>query len=115
MDPNAVLGSVDPQIGMPPGTRCSAASVLAALRRENPNREDQTLILGDVAAKAVRQVYTAVYGLLRGHLPDDRAREVAGKLSEARAAGATTTPSASMGSWPSACRSPMPCGRRSTN
>ena len=82
MDPNAVLGSVDPQIGIPPGTVYPAASVLAALQKENPNREDQTLILGDVAAKAIRQVYTTVYGLLQGHLPDDRAQEVASKLSE---------------------------------
>src|SRR5574341_1247527 len=82
MDPNAVLGSVDPQIGLPPGTLFPAASVLAALQKENPNREDQTLILGDVAAKAVRQVYATVHELLRGHLPDDRAQEVASKLSE---------------------------------
>ena len=73
MDPNAVLGSVDPQIGLPPSTVYPAASVLAALQKENPNREDQTLILGDVAAKAVRQVYATVHQLLQRHLPDDRA------------------------------------------
>lgn len=82
MDPNAVLGSVDPQIGLPPSTLYPAASILAALQKENPNREDQTLILGDVAAKAVRQVYATVHQLLQGHLPDDRAHEVASKLSE---------------------------------
>lgn len=82
MDPNAVLGSVDPQIGIPPGAMYPAASILAALQKENPNREDQTLILGDVAEKAVRQVYATMYGLLRDHLPEEQAHEVASKLSE---------------------------------
>lgn len=38
MDENAVLGPVDPQLGEYP-----AASILAALRTPNPNRDDRTL------------------------------------------------------------------------
>lgn len=30
----------------------------------------------------MRQVYATTYGLLRGHLPEERAHEVASKLSE---------------------------------
>jgi ClpP class serine protease len=47
MDPNAVLGPVDPQLGMGQGS-VAAASILRALAQPNQNRDDQTLILGDV-------------------------------------------------------------------
>src|SRR5436305_11602324 len=57
---NAVLGPVDPQLGEYP-----AASILAAARVENPNRDDRTLILADLAAKAIRQVEEAVFTLVR--------------------------------------------------
>ena len=44
MDPNAVLGPVDPQLGQSP-----AASILTVLERKKPEDiEDQTLILADV-------------------------------------------------------------------
>ena len=52
MDPNAVLGPVDPQVGQSP-----AASILSVLQRKAPNEiDDQTLILADVAEKALIQV-----------------------------------------------------------
>lgn len=66
MDPNAVLGPVDPQLGMGQ-TSYPAASVLKALAQPNPNRDDVTLILGDVAEKALRQVHHTVVKLLRDH------------------------------------------------
>lgn len=83
MDPNAVLGPVDPQLGTAQGY-LPAASVLKALEEPNPNRDDQTLILGDVARKAIGQVYATVYALLADKLPPERAQEVARKLSEGR-------------------------------
>src|SRR5437667_1820394 len=49
MDPNAVLGPVDPQLGQSP-----AASVLTVLDRKKPEDiDDQTLILADVSRKAI--------------------------------------------------------------
>ena len=49
MDENAVLGPVDPQIGQSP-----AASVLTVLeRKEAKDIDDQTLIMADVAQKAM--------------------------------------------------------------
>src|SRR5574341_784026 len=65
MDPNAVLGPVDPQLGGQQGAY-PAVSILKALEQPNPNRDDQTLILGDVAKKAITQVYNAVYSLQIG-------------------------------------------------
>lgn len=83
MDPNAVLGPVDPQLATGQGY-IPAASVLKALEEPNPNRDDQTLILGDIARKAIRQVYETVYALLRDKLPEEKAQEVARMLSEGR-------------------------------
>src|SRR5438046_5829088 len=60
MDANAVLGPVDPQLGDMP-----AASVLTVLeRKEAKDIDDQTLILADIARKALAQMRTTVRELL---------------------------------------------------
>lgn len=80
MDENAVLGPVDPQLGQWP-----AASIVRAIEQKDVNRvDDETLILGDMARKALNQVREMVTEILKDHLPDDRAREVAGWLTEGR-------------------------------
>ncbi|MBI4277035.1 MAG: ATP-dependent Clp protease proteolytic subunit [Armatimonadetes bacterium] len=84
MDPNAVLGPVDPQLGSPQGGYFPAASVLAAVAVDNPNRDDQTLILADVARKAIRQVHDTVYNLVKDKMEEPRARDLATALSEGR-------------------------------
>jgi ClpP class serine protease len=83
MDADAVLGPVDPQLGNPLRGMWPAASVLAALQEPNPNRDDQTLILGDLSRKAIAQVRHTVEELVRDRLPD-RAHELAAALSEGR-------------------------------
>lgn len=83
MDPNAVLGPVDPQLGGLQGY-FPAVSILKALEQPNPNRDDQTLILGDVAKKAIDQVYQTVYLLLLKHNTPEKADEIAKMLSEGR-------------------------------
>jgi ClpP class serine protease len=77
MDENAVLGPVDPQIGEYP-----AASIVRAVEIPNPNRDDRTLILADVAEKALRQVYDTVRGLIRDKLPEERAADLARLLTQ---------------------------------
>ncbi|MCR3923158.1 MAG: hypothetical protein NUK65_11705, partial [Firmicutes bacterium] len=73
-----VLGPVDPQVGQFP-----AVSILAAVGRKDPNEvDDETLILADVAAKALRQVKQTVTSILEERLGADRAQEVAAALSE---------------------------------
>jgi ClpP class serine protease len=77
MDPNAVLGPVDPQLGQSP-----AASVMTVLARKNVNDiDDQTLILADVARKALVQVETTVRELLAERLSAEQAASLAKKLS----------------------------------
>jgi ClpP class serine protease len=84
MDPDAVLGPVDPQLGSPPAGYYPAASILKALEQPNPNRDDQTIILGDVAKKAIGQVYETVRTLLLEHQTPEKAAELAQMFSEGR-------------------------------
>jgi ClpP class serine protease len=80
MDPNAVLGPVDPQLGSPQSA-FPAASIVRALQQPNQNRDDQTLILGDLAEKALRQVKGTVKRLLLEHYPEPDAERIATKLA----------------------------------
>jgi ClpP class serine protease len=79
MDENAVLGPVDPQLGEYP-----AASILAAARVENPNRDDRTLILADLATKAIRQVEETVYKLVQERIGEAHGRDLARTLTDGR-------------------------------
>jgi len=84
MDRDAVLGPVDPQLGGLPHGFWPAASILAALDAPNPNRDDQTLILGDMSRKAIDQVHDTVRELLlEAHGADD-AERLAALLSHGR-------------------------------
>jgi ClpP class serine protease len=82
MDPNAVLGPVDPQLGEYP-----AASIIKAVAQKNKNRvDDQTLILADISEKAIQQLKAAVHDILLNKMDDQRATE----LSETLATGKWT-------------------------
>ena len=77
MDPNAVLGPVDPQLGQQP-----AASVLKVLEAKKPEDiDDETLILADVSRKAIVQVHRTVQELLSERMSAEQASALAEKLS----------------------------------
>jgi ClpP class serine protease len=77
LDRNAVLGPVDPQVGGLP-----AVSILSVLGRKPPAEiEDQTLILADVARKALTQVQKTLVEILTGNgLPPEKAADIAAAL-----------------------------------
>lgn len=80
MDPNAVLGPVDPQIGKYP-----AASLLKVVKEKNINDiDDETLILADIAQKAMSQVKNKVYSLLKDRMDEEKARSIADQITEGR-------------------------------
>lgn len=80
MDANAVLGPIDPQLGEYP-----AVSILKVLEEKDKNEiDDQTMILADVARKAVAQVEEFVYDLLEDNLGAERARQLAKTLTEGK-------------------------------
>jgi ClpP class serine protease len=80
MDPNAVLGPVDPQIGDLP-----AASIVKLLDFKKPAEiSDEMLIMADISAKARQQVATFVADVLLKGMPRDKAAALAITLSEGR-------------------------------
>ena len=77
LDPNAVLGPVDPQLGEYP-----AASILSAVAQKDKNEiDDRTLILADISEKAIRQLKSAVIDILKDKLADGRAEHLADLLA----------------------------------
>lgn len=80
MDPNAVLGPVDPQIGDLP-----AASIIRMVELKRPaNVSDEMLVLADIAQKARLQTVTFVAEVLLKHLPKDKAVALATVLTDGR-------------------------------
>lgn len=78
MDPNAVLGPVDPQLGQYP-----ASAIVHVTEIKDVNEtEDETLILADVARKAISQVNQVVRTILVGNgMPEGKAAELADTLT----------------------------------
>lgn len=80
MDEHAVLGPVDPQLGEYP-----AASILRTVSRKEPKDiEDKTLILADVAEKAVAQMKAFVKKILLEHLDAEAAERLSTIMTEGR-------------------------------
>jgi len=80
MDENAVIGPVDPQIGQYP-----AVSILTAVNQKPPaDVEDQTLILADIARKAVRQVQETIRRIACCHYTEEQAEKLAEELASGR-------------------------------
>jgi len=77
MSRHAVLGPVDPQLGQYP-----AASLLKVVSRKPiAEVDDQTLILADVADKAMNQIRESVRELFTRSVSADKARELAELLA----------------------------------
>jgi len=77
-DPNAVLGPVDPQLqGIP------AASILKVLEKKDiKDIEDQTLIMADVAQKAMDQMVNyVVWLLMENGMEEEKAKAIAQELA----------------------------------
>jgi ClpP class serine protease len=77
MSPHAVLGPVDPQLGQYP----AASLIKAVARKPIAEVDDQTLIMADVAEKAIGQVREIVRELLGRSQPADKAGRLAELLS----------------------------------
>jgi ClpP class serine protease len=78
MDENAVLGPVDPQLGQWP-----ASSILKVVEQKSVDQvDDETLIMADVARKAVGQIRSLVINILsHGQMARDKAEKLAELLS----------------------------------
>ena len=81
MDPNAVLGPVDPQLGGFP-----AASIVKTVREKPLEKvEDKTLIMADVSEKALQQVRKKVAQILiEKGMEKEKAERIAEELSQGK-------------------------------
>ena len=77
MDPNAVLGPIDPQISKYP-----AASIIKAVGQKTVDEvDDETLIMADIGEKAIRQVRQTITRLVEDKLAEAEAQKLAETLS----------------------------------
>jgi ClpP class serine protease len=77
MDAAAVLGPVDPQLGDMP----AASLIRVAAKKPVERVEDRTLIMADVAEKAVRHMKEVVRDLLARRMDGDKADTLAEELA----------------------------------
>ncbi|MEJ5263627.1 MAG: ATP-dependent Clp protease proteolytic subunit [Ignavibacterium sp.] len=80
MDENAVLGPLDPQLGQKP-----AASVLKILEQKPIEKiSDETLILADLAKKAINQIKSLIIDLLKDKMDMNKAEQLAETLASGK-------------------------------
>ncbi len=84
MDPHAVLGPVDPQIQVPNMGVLPGPSIVRVAEEKGKEASDNILILADVSRKAIEQVQTLVYELIKDRYPQEKAREIAHLLTSGR-------------------------------
>ncbi len=78
MDKHAVLGPVDPQMGNSP-----AASLIKVIKSKPIDKvDDNSIVMADIAEKALRQMKKNVTYLLEDKMGLDRAKELAEILSQ---------------------------------
>jgi ClpP class serine protease len=83
IDESAVLGPLDPQIGMgvnqPP---LPAPSVLKVARMKGDKASDNFLVLADISEKAIREMQEIIVDILGDRYDRDKAWEIAKALTE---------------------------------
>lgn len=81
MDPNATLGPLDPQLMVGNNMYVPAPSVLRAVEAKGKmNVSDNTLMLADIAEKALRQTKDLVRKLIEDKVGPENAEKIAEKL-----------------------------------
>ncbi|WP_299535604.1 ATP-dependent Clp protease proteolytic subunit [Ulvibacterium sp.] len=80
MSPHAVLGPVDPQLGSLP------APSLVKLKKEKSidHIDDKTLIMADMADKAIHQLQSGIKEIMTSTYGEEKAEEISNMLTEGR-------------------------------
>ncbi len=81
MDPDAVLGPLDPQLQTSKGV-FPAPSLIKIARIKGDKASDEILVYADIAEKALREIQEMIVYLLSDRFEPDKAREIAKKLTE---------------------------------
>lgn len=84
MDENAVIGPLDPQLGQFPAVY-PASSILKVVKKKKMDEiDDRTLILADVATKAVKQMRKRILEIIGDRMDLKDAKELANKLTSGK-------------------------------
>lgn len=85
MDLNAVLGPLDPQITTSKGVQVPAPSVLKVVKEKGVEKvSDETLLLADIAEKAIKQMQEIIVDLIKDKYDEEKALKIAKFLTEGR-------------------------------
>ncbi|MCE4600451.1 MAG: ATP-dependent Clp protease proteolytic subunit [Desulfurococcales archaeon] len=85
MDPNAVLGPLDPQLAAgPSGPVAPAPSIVKVAELKGKEASDNTLIMADVARKAIDEMQEVIVELLEDRMGSEKARELAELLTSGK-------------------------------
>ena len=76
MDPHAVLGPVDPQIGTQKGAYSASSMLKVVERKKTDEIDDETLYLAEEAQKAVGQMKDTVRKLIGDKYPPERVDKI---------------------------------------
>lgn len=84
MDENAVIGPLDPQLGQFP-TVYPASSILKVVKKKKMDEiDDRTLILADVATKAVKQMRQRILEIIGDRMDLKSAKKLANTLTSGK-------------------------------
>ena len=84
MDPNAVLGPLDPQLNTGRGMSLPAPSIIKVAKMKGMKASDTTLMIADIAEKALEEVQEIIIDLLKEKMGEEKARNIAIALTEGR-------------------------------
>lgn len=78
VDPNAVLGPLDPQITTSKGVQVPAPSVLKVVKEKGVEKvSDETLLLADIAEKAIKQMQEIIVDIIKDKYDEEKALKIA--------------------------------------
>lgn len=80
MDPHAVLGPVDPQIGDESGVYPAATIIKVVQQKGIQSVEDKTLILAEESRKALEQMEKIVRKIISDKYPEEKVKEIIDEL-----------------------------------
>ncbi len=82
MDPNAVLGPLDPQLAVEPGVHLPAPSIIKVAKMKGENASEKFLVVADIAEKSLAEVQEFIVELLKDRVGEEEAKRIAETLTE---------------------------------
>ncbi|MFB0558287.1 MAG: hypothetical protein ACETVY_04135 [Candidatus Bathyarchaeia archaeon] len=80
MDPHAVLGPVDPQLGDQQGVYAASSILKVVERKKTDELDDRTLYLAEESQKAISQMRAIVRQIVGNNHPPEKTEEIVGEL-----------------------------------